>query len=233
MCYRKVRTYLKGRPEWSCIVAYSKIASKPKHMKPQRGHHRKNKCCKFARHNRETGNRNILIKLICGISRAMTFVSIPCVCAKSLQYCLTLWDPMDYSPPGSSVHGVLQARILEWVATPSSRASSRPRDRIRISYVSCTGRWVLYHWATWEGIASFWKCRSSPDDQLVASSTAWASCERQTQMQPRAVYKIWAKISGVFSQSRTPVHWHKWRHNLKACVSARIYRDCKKDICRD
>ena len=44
------------------------------------------------------------------------------------QSCLTLCDPMDCSPPGSSVHGVLQARILEWVAKPSSRRSSRRRD---------------------------------------------------------------------------------------------------------
>ena len=45
--------------------------------------------------------------------------------AKSLQSCLTLWDPMDHSPPSSSVHGILQARILEWVVMPSSRGSSR------------------------------------------------------------------------------------------------------------
>ena len=43
------------------------------------------------------------------------------VCAKSLQLCLTLCDPRDYSPPGSSVHGILQVRKLEWVAMPSSR----------------------------------------------------------------------------------------------------------------
>ena len=51
-------------------------------------------------------------------------VSFACVCAKLLQLCLTLWDPTDYSPPGSSVHGILQARILEWVAIPSSSGSS-------------------------------------------------------------------------------------------------------------
>ena len=43
------------------------------------------------------------------------------MCAKSLQSCLTLCDPMDYNPPSSSVHGILQARILKWVAMPSSR----------------------------------------------------------------------------------------------------------------
>ena len=46
------------------------------------------------------------------------------MCAKSLQLCLTLCDPMDRNPPGSSVLGILQARILEWVDMPSSRGSS-------------------------------------------------------------------------------------------------------------
>ena len=44
------------------------------------------------------------------------------------QLFLTLCDPMNYSPPGSSVHEILQARILEWVAMPSSKGSSQPRD---------------------------------------------------------------------------------------------------------
>ena len=49
--------------------------------------------------------------------------------AKSFQSCLTLCDPMDYSLPVSSAHGILQARTLEWVAMCSSRGSSGPRDR--------------------------------------------------------------------------------------------------------
>ena len=64
--------------------------------------------------------------------------------------CPTLWDPMDCSPSGSSVHGIFQARMLEWVAISSSRGSYRPRDWIHVSCVSCMGRWILYHWATWE-----------------------------------------------------------------------------------
>ena len=44
-----------------------------------------------------------------------------CCCAQLLQLCPTLCSPMDYSPPGSSVHGILQARILEWIAMPCSR----------------------------------------------------------------------------------------------------------------
>ena len=57
-----------------------------------------------------------------------------CVHAQS---CPALFDPMDSSPPGSSVHGILQARILEWVAIPSSRGSSPLRDRTHVSGVSC------------------------------------------------------------------------------------------------
>ena len=68
------------------------------------------------------------------------------MCAKMLQSCLTLRDPMDCSPPGSSVHGTLPARILEWVAMPSSRGSSWPRDWTGIVYLSCTGGWLLHHW---------------------------------------------------------------------------------------
>ena len=58
----------------------------------------------------------------------------------SLQSCQTFFHPVDCSPPGSSVSGILQARILEWVAMPSSRGSSPPRDR---THVSC-----LPHWQT-------------------------------------------------------------------------------------
>ena len=58
--------------------------------------------------------------------------------------CVQLCNPMDCSQPGSSVHGVLQTGILEWVAMPSSSGSSWPRNQTRVSYVSCIGRWVLY-----------------------------------------------------------------------------------------
>ena len=57
----------------------------------------------------------------------------------------TLFDPTDCSPPGSPVHEILQARILEWVAVPFSRGSSQPKDGTHVSRVSGTGRWVLYY----------------------------------------------------------------------------------------
>ena len=63
----------------------------------------------------------------------------------SAQLCLTLCDPMNCSLPGSFVHGILQARVLEWVAIPSSRGSFWSRDRTCISHVSFIGRWVLHH----------------------------------------------------------------------------------------
>ena len=67
-----------------------------------------------------------------------------CVRAGSLQLCLTLCDPVDCSPLGSSVHGILQATVLVWVAVPSSRGSSQPRAWTCVSYISSTGRKVLH-----------------------------------------------------------------------------------------
>ena len=68
------------------------------------------------------------------------------------QSCPTLCDPMDCSPPGSSVHGIFQTRILEWVAISYSRGSSQPKDQTYISCASCIGRQILYHYATWEAL---------------------------------------------------------------------------------
>ena len=52
------------------------------------------------------------------------------------QSCLTLWDPMDCCPPGSPVHGIFQARILEWFAISFSRGSSWPRDQTQVSCIT-------------------------------------------------------------------------------------------------
>ena len=64
--------------------------------------------------------------------------------------CSTLWDPIGYSPPGFSVHGIFRTIILKRVAVSSSRRSSQPRDQTHISCISFTVRQILYHWAIWE-----------------------------------------------------------------------------------
>ena len=61
------------------------------------------------------------------------------------QSCLTLCNTLDHNPPGSSVHGTLQARTLEWVAIAVSRRSSRPRDR---TWISCIAGGFFTVWAT-------------------------------------------------------------------------------------
>ena len=82
-------------------------------------------------------------KSICQIvTKSKLTLFAVCVHAKALQSCPTLCNPVDCSLPGSFVHRILRARILEYVAMPSSQGSSWPRARTR---VSCIGRWVLYH----------------------------------------------------------------------------------------
>ena len=65
---------------------------------------------------------------------------------------------MDCKAPGSSVHGILQARILKWGAISSSRGSSQPREWMHVPCGSCIGRWIFYHQATWEAPV----CSSAP-----------------------------------------------------------------------
>ena len=79
-----------------------------------------------------------------------------CLHSKS---CPTLCDPMDCSLPGSSVHRIFQVRIQEWVAISFFRGSSQPRDQTHIPCVSCIGRQIFYHWATWEAHVwqSYWR----------------------------------------------------------------------------
>ena len=85
-----------------------------------------------------------------------------CVCMDSVtQLCPTLCYSMDGSLRGFSIHRILQARILEWVAMPSSRGSSQPRDRTLVSCVFCTGRQILYQCATCEGYELGGHCRRS------------------------------------------------------------------------
>ena len=85
-----------------------------------------------------------MVNLQCHVSFKCTAKWISYVRAQSLslvRFFVTPW---------ATVHGVSQARILEWVAKSCSRGSSWPRDRTHITCISCNGRYMLYHWAIWE-----------------------------------------------------------------------------------
>ena len=90
--------------------------------------------CALKRLSSATVGRNVLW-ILAETDGLVVFKSSVC-CAQSLQLCPTLCNPMDLSLPGSSVHGILQARILEWVAIFFSRQSSWPRDRTRVSWIA-------------------------------------------------------------------------------------------------
>ena len=103
------------------------------------------------------------------------------MCAHS---CLTLHNLMDCNPPDSSVHGILQARILEWVAFPFSRRSSQPRDQTCVSCTSCIGRRVLYHGITqkargWREVARWTFSAVTPHQRPTSPNPRGP--DRQTQ----------------------------------------------------
>ena len=91
--------------------------------------------------------------------------------SKVAQFCLTLCHPTDCSPPGSSLHGILQAGVLEWVATSFSWGSSRPRDWTQVSHIA--GRHLTI-WATWETTWEGWN--RFPKSQEPAAPTWDARC---------------------------------------------------------
>ena len=101
------------------------------------------------------------LDFLCNSSASSSFThfsivlgSHACVPANSLQLCLILCDPVDHSPPDTFVHGILQERILEWVAMPSSRGSSWPRDwTMSLMFPSVIGRFFITR-ATWEACIS-------------------------------------------------------------------------------
>ena len=113
----------------------------------------------------ETGPKDLLILLEIsqegdeGLNFLLLFfggegLSVDVVAVQSLSH-VRLCSPMDCVTPGSSVHGILQARILEWVTIPFSRGSSRPMGQTFISFI---GRGILYHWATWKAQVIDWCC---------------------------------------------------------------------------
>ena len=101
---------------------------------------------------------------------------------------------MDCSLPGSSVHGISQSRILEWVAVSSSRGSSRPRDR---THISCIGRQILYPWTTWEthwGKSSSHICRVT-NLRVQTDSSTYTHTHTHTHTQNNTwLWESWTKL---------------------------------------
>ena len=124
------------------------------------------------------------------------------------QSCLTLCNPMDCSPPGSPVHGILQARLLEWVAIPFSRGSSWPRDQIQVSHIA--GRFFI-----------IWAIR----DNLNCIKNSYYSVANKL---PKQSHKIGRSEQTFFS--RKTYRWLTGIIVLFFCLSQHM---CSVEICID
>ena len=139
-----------------------------------------------------------------------------CAVCSDAQSCPTLWDPMDCSPPGSSVHGISQDRILEWAAISFSRGSSQPRDRTQVFHIAGRFFTILYR-VSHQGSFQFYKLQTTQMNRFVKTiSTSLKyflktkfgqTAFRNTQYylpgkfghnHPRALYsqRYWAQSSG-------------------------------------
>ena len=124
-------------------------------------------------------------------------------------------DPIDCSPPGSSVRGILQARILEWVAISSSMGSSWPRNWSHVSCISC--RWVLYHWATGEAYETVWKVLVAQSGQTLSDPMVCSPSGSSVQGILQARILEWVAIS--FSrESSQPRDWTQ-----VSCIADRFF----------
>ena len=115
-------------------------------------------------------------------------ITVCCCCCLVTKLCLTLCNPKECSPPVSSVHGISQARILEWVAV-SSREYSWTGEK---TCISCIGRQILYHWATWEAFSSqtgflmLWPERSIQSESQTLGTkfnSRWEKINKQRDFQ--------------------------------------------------
>ena len=127
--------------QWT-VVSFHQVSLTPSACRRERA---KKEMCKS--HHPSTGESWLLWFWASSPSRSQDpcHYHISCMCVRSVtKSCVTLCDSMDCSPPGPSVHGISQARRLEWVAISYSRGSSWPRDWTWVFCISCMARWVLY-----------------------------------------------------------------------------------------
>ena len=135
-----------------------------------------------------------------------------CVCSVA-QLCPTFCDPVNCNLPGSSVHEILQAGILEWIAISSSKGSFLPRDQTCISYVSCIGRWILHHCTTWEAQTHCYMSITSPQSWKVFKYTK----EKSPFLCPLLVFVYCcitktSKLHGFKQQTHVDSQFLKVRH---------------------
>ena len=149
--------------------------------------------CRFFFH---WGHCSVLSRVTCAMQQVrisfIFYISV-CVHAKLLQLCRPC-DPMDCGPPGSSVHGISQARILECVAMPSSRGSSRPRDRTHVMH--------LLHW----------QADSSPLAPLGKPPVYMWWCVYVKPNPPVYLSSSYPLVTCLFSTSVTLLLFYKWVH---------------------
>ena len=158
-----------------------------------------------------------------------------CVHAKLLQLCPTLCNPMGCSPPGSPVHGILQARILEWIAVSSSRGSSWPRNELAsLRSPALAGGFfttaILSHQCTGSFSKTAWSSlkRASPETlstsvqaklcaALVLSGLPWTARPPENWLNPRGL----AECEVQMNSHLNPLS--KWVHSLGAETAFYLY----------
>ena len=108
----------------------------------------------------------------------------------------------DYSPPGSSVHKIFQARNPEWGAIPFSWGSSWVRGQTYVSCVSCIGRQILCHWVTWEALLKWWKHSILTEVTVAREFTGVKTCQAKKKqnlssstLKTHAFYDICTKLN--------------------------------------
>ena len=130
------------------------------------------------------------------------------------QTCPTLCNPMDCSPPDSSVHGILQARILEWVANPSSRGTSWPRDQTQ---VSCIARRFFTIWATPEISNTMADLKYTHNTHKVRR--AW--CRLPPQWDAGFLFRV--ELEPAFPTDTSSALWGTWSGSWTTGARPAIY----------
>ena len=124
------------------------------------------------------------------------------------QSCSTLCDPMDCSPPVSSVHWILQARILDLVAISYSRASSLARDKTNVSCISCIGRQILHHCATREAHARVISALQTVYQTSVSACLLFGCSIMSDSLQPHGLQHTRLPVlPHLLELAQTHVHW--------------------------